>query len=262
MNFKDKIVWITGASAGIGEALTYAFNNEGAKLILSARRLNELERVKKNCKNNSDDNIFILELDLTDIQSFEQKTKAVIEKFGKIDILVNNGGVSQRALVKDTDYSVIKKIMDINFFGTAMLTKSVLPYLINQKSGNIVVMSSMAGKFGTQKRSAYAAAKHALQGFFECLSMEVFDDNIKVLVVNPGFIKTDISLNALTGNGTPLNTMDKGQENGMLPEILAKKILKAMRKGKRELIVGGYETIPVYIKRFLPSLFFKIVKNK
>lgn len=262
MYFKDKIVWITGASSGIGEALTYAFNNSDAKVIISARRRNELERVKASCKNNSNENIFILELDLTDIQSFEQKTKIVLEKFGRIDILVNNGGVSQRALVKDTDYSVIKRIMDINFFGTAMLTKSVLPNMIAQKSGNIVVMSSLAGKFGTQKRSAYAAAKHALQGFFECLRMEVYDDNIKILTVNPGYIKTDISINALTGDGTPQNSMDKGQENGMLPDVLAQKILKAVRKGKRELIVGGIEKLPVYIKKFFPNLFFKILRNK
>lgn len=262
MNFKDKIVWITGASSGIGEALTYAFNNEGAITIISSRRKKELERVKSNCKNNSEKNIYILELDLLDINSFESKTKEIIENFGKIDILINNGGVSQRALVKDTDYSVIKKLMEINYFGTVMLTKNVLPYMLEQKSGNIVVMSSLTGKFGTRVRSAYAASKHALHGFFDSLRAEIWQDNIQVMLVCAGYIKTNISINALTGNGTPQNTMDEGQAKGMLPEVLAKKIIKGIRKNKNELLVGGFEIMGVYLKRFVPNIFFKIIRNK
>jgi len=262
MFFKNKIVWITGASSGIGEALTYALNNENAKVIISARRKTELERVKSNCKNNPDENIYILELDLLDTSTFEQKTKNIIEKFGRIDILINNGGMSQRALVKDTDYSVIKKLMDINFYGSIMLTKSVLPFMLAQKSGNIVVMSSLTGKFGTRLRSAYAASKHALHGFFDSLRAETWQDNIKIMLVCAGYIKTNISVNALTGNGTPQNTMDEGQAKGMLPEQLTKKILKGIKRSKNELLIGGFETLGVYIKRFFPNLFFRIIRNK
>jgi len=260
MIFKDKIVWITGASSGIGEALVYAFNNVEAKLIISARREDELIRVKNNCKKNSE--IFILPLDLLAHQTYKDKVKQVIEKFEKIDILVNNAGIGQRGLVKDTDFEVIKQIMDINFLGTVALTKEVLPLMLNQKCGKIVVMSSLTGKFGAPLRSAYSASKHALHGFFDTLRAETIEDNIDILLVCAGYVKTNISLNALTANGKPQNKMDDGQNNGMMPEILANKILKAISRNKKELTVGGKEVLGVYIKRFFPNLFCKIIAKQ
>src|ERR1041385_5133588 len=171
MFFTDKVIWITGASSGIGEALAGAFANEGSKLILSARRAEELERVKKKL-NLRDDRCLILPLDLADTSEINSLTKKVLEKFSRIDILVNNGGISQRALAKDSPLEIDRKIMEVNFFGQVAITKSVLPYMLKQRSGQIVVVSSISGKFGFWLRTAYASSKHALHGFFESLRLE------------------------------------------------------------------------------------------
>ena len=168
MFFKDKIVWITGASSGIGEALAKAFAMQGAKLVLSARRMEELERVMKEC-NLSNENCLILPLDLQNLENLETLTKTVIAKFSRIDVLINNGGISQRSLATETAIEIDRKIMEINFFGQVALTKSVLPILLNQKAGHIVVVSSISGKFGFWLRSTYSASKHALHGFFDSI---------------------------------------------------------------------------------------------
>ena len=143
---KNKVVWITGASSGIGEALAQSFASEGAQLVLSARRVDELLRVKKSLKI-ADVDVMILPLDLSDTAKINELTQQVIAKFGRIDVLVNNGGISQRSLAKDTSMEIVRKLMEVNFFGTIALTKSVLPYMLKQKSGHIIVMSSIAGKF-------------------------------------------------------------------------------------------------------------------
>ncbi len=260
MTYKDKVVWITGASSGIGEALVYAFDNKKAKLIISSRNKTELERVKGNCDNT--DCILVLPLDLANHDTMKEKVDMALDKFGHVDILVNNGGVSQRALIKDTKLDVDKKIMDINYFGTIALTKALLPEMLKKKSGHIVVISSLTGKFSTPLRSAYAASKHALHGFFDALRVEVWKDNVKVLIVCPGFIKTNVSINALVGNGLAHNKMDPAAESGMEPSVLAKKILKAIKKNKEEILVGSTEILGVYLKRYTPKLFSKIIKNK
>jgi short-subunit dehydrogenase len=258
---KNKVVWITGASSGIGEALAYAFATEGAKLILSARRTEELLRVKK-AINLPDSDVFVLPLDLSDTSKVAELTKDVIEKFGRIDILINNGGMSQRSLTIDTSLEIDRKIMEINFFGTIALTKSVLPFMIKQNSGHIIAMSSIAGKFGFYFRSAYAASKHALHGFFESLRMEVQHNNIKVLIVCPGKIKTNISINAITGDGGTHNKMDESQENGLSAEECARQILNGIKKNKEELYIGGKELRAVWVKRFFPNLFSKLIKKQ
>ena len=205
MVFKDKVIWITGASSGIGEHLAYAFSEQGAKLILSSRNQQELTRVKQNCSN--PDSIRILSLD---VAKFEQATviyQQVKEAWGTPDILINNAGISQRELVKDTAFLVDKKIMDVNFLGTVAVTKAVLPDMLAKKSGQIVVISSVMGKIGTPFRSAYAASKHALQGWFDCLREEVYQDNIKVTIICPGYVHTNVTINALKGDGSKNNTM-------------------------------------------------------
>ena len=259
--YKDKVVWITGASSGIGEALAQAFASEGAKLVLSARRIEELQRVKQSL-NFSDSNVLILPFDLSDSSKTNELTEQVISKFGKIDILINNGGISQRSLTLETPIEIDRKIMEINFFGTIALTKSVLPYLIKQKSGNIIVMSSIAGKFGFFFRSSYAASKHALQGYFEALRMEIFNNNIKVLIVCPGKIKTNISINAITGNGGKHNKMDESQEKGLSAEECARQILKGVKNNKDEIFIGGKELRAIWVKRFFPSLFTRLIRNQ
>ncbi len=260
MYYKDKIIWITGASSGVGEALVYAFNNEQAKLIISSHEPEELERVKNNCKFEPE-NIFVLPFNLTEHDKIPDLVETVIEKFKKIDILFNVGGVSQRALVKDTLIEVDKRIMDINYFGTVILTKAVLPEMIKNKSGHIAVMTSLAGQFGIPLRSAYAASKHALHGFFDTLRAEVHEYNIKVTLFSPAYIKTNIAVNALTKDGSPQNFNDPGAEKGTSPEDFARLALKSIKKGKEEVISGGKEKYGVYVKRFFPKLFSKIIRK-
>jgi dehydrogenase/reductase SDR family protein 7B len=199
-NLQNKVIWLTGASSGIGEALAYALAKENVKLILSARREDELQHVADKTQLPTADYL-ILPLDLSAPETFESKKSEALKKFGHIDILINNGGVSQRSLAKDTLVEVDRKIMEVNYFGTIALTKVLLPDFIKQKSGLLVVVSSAVGKFGSPWRSGYSASKHALHGFFDSLRAEIYNDGIKVLLVCPGFIQTNVSVNALIGTG-------------------------------------------------------------
>ena len=261
MYFKNKVVWVTGASSGVGEAMVYAFNKEEAQLIISSHDEAGLERVKNNCKYKTND-IFILPFNLLDHDNFPNLVNTVIEKFKTVDILFNIGGVSQRALVKDTIVDVDKKLMNINYFGPTLLTKALLPEMIKNKSGHIAVMSSLAGKFEIPLRSAYAASKHALHGFFDTLRAEVYENNIKVTLFCPAYIRTNLSVNAFTGDGSAQNLNDPGIKNGMPPEKFAQTALSAIKKGKYELISGGKEKFGVYIKRFFPKLLAKIIRKQ
>jgi short-subunit dehydrogenase len=260
MRFKDQVVWITGASSGIGEALAYAFSREGAKLILSGRREAELERVKQNC-DAAKDRTLVLPLDLTQFDSFAGKTAVAQNHFGRVDILVNNGGVSQRSLVKETDFAVDLAVMNTNYFGAVGLTKAVLPAMLARRSGHIVVVSSLMGYLDTPLRSAYAASKHALHGYFDSLRAELWRDNVKVTMVCPGYVRTEISINALKGDGSRHGKMDAAQAKGISAEKCAAKTLDAIARGREEVMIGGIEVMAVYAKRFLPSLYSKIIRR-
>jgi short-subunit dehydrogenase len=259
MNFRNKKVWITGASSGIGEALALAFANEGAYLILSARNMAELERVKKNCVGATQ--VDIVRLDIGKHDEIFHIAKETISKLGTIDVLVNNAGISQRSLAKETDFQVDTHIIDINLLGTIAITKAILPSMLAQKSGHIVTISSLMGKFGAPLRSGYAAAKHGLHGFFDTLRAEVFDDNIKILMVCPGFVRTNISVNAVVADGSKQGTMDEATDKGLAPSVVAQKIIKAMRREKEEIYLGGREVIGVYMKRFFPKILSRIVRK-
>lgn len=254
-----RVIWITGASSGIGEASVYRFVKEGFQVILSARNQIALEKVKSSCT--YPESCKVLPLDLIDQDSFEEKTKEAIAAFGHVDMILHNGGMSQRSLIRETPIAVDRKLMEVNFFGTVALTKALLPHFIARKSGQFGVVSSLVGKFGSPYRSSYAAAKHALHGFFESLRLEHFQDNIAVTMICPGFIKTDVSKNALTADGTPLNQMDKAQENGMSAEDCAKEIFHALTKKREEVYIGGKETMGIYLKRFVPTIFTKILRK-
>ncbi len=256
---KNKIVWITGASSGIGEALVYACNASGAKLIISARNRDELYRVKANCKDQI--NVHVLPLDLENSTLLPSKAEEAIRIYGKIDMLINSGGISQRALALTTDLATEQRLMNVNFWGTLILSKAVLPQMLAQGSGNIVCISSLVGKFGTPLRSAYSASKHALHGYFDSLRAEINNPKIQILLVCPGFIKTKVTFNALTANGTAQGKMDDAQENGMLPEVCAQQILKAINQNKLEVYIGGKETKGVWLKRFFPNWFAKIISK-
>lgn len=261
MKLSEKVVWVTGASSGIGEALAYELAKHHCKLILSARRIEELERVKSSCPAAAQSTIAVLPLDLATSESLKLITEAAINLFGHIDILINNGGISQRSLVKDTPLEVDRRLMEVNYFGTIALTKHLIPHFVSRQQGMFVVITSLVGKFGTPYRSGYSASKHALHGFFDSLQAELHQDKIRVCMVCPGFIQTNISVNALTETGEKLNEMDQAQANGMAADKCAKKIVTAIRKRKAELYVGGKEKYGVYIKRFLPALYRKIVRK-
>lgn len=257
----NKVIWLTGASSGIGEALAYALAGKGAKLILSARRKEELERVKGNCPREAQPDVRILPLDLAQSSTLQLSTEAAVQLFGHIDILINNGGISQRSLIKETSLEVDRRLMEVNYFGAIALTKYLLPHFIKQRHGHFVIVSSLTGKFGTPFRSGYAASKHALHGFYDALRAEHHKDNIAVTMICPGFIHTPITFSALTGDGSPLNKMDEAQYKGKPAELCAKKIVTAIKKKKQEVYIGGRETLGVYIKRFFPSLFSRIIRN-
>jgi short-subunit dehydrogenase len=259
--FKNKVVWITGASSGIGEAAVIEFAKLGARLVLSARRENELIRVSKMCAL-TDDNCLILPFDLNEISIFNLLTEEVIKKFGQIDFLLNNGGFSQRSDAVNTPLDLDRKIMEVNYFANIALSKNVLPYMIKQGNGHIIVISSIAGKFGFYLRSSYSAAKHALHGFYESVRLENEKKGIKITIVCPGKIKTNISINALTEDGNKHNKMDESHKDCMSAEQCAKKIISGIIKNKEELLIGGKELNAVWIKRFFPNLFSKIIRKQ
>src|SRR5699024_4320915 len=258
MSFKNKTIWITGASSGIGKAVAHALHGRGAHLILSSRRPKALQHVKESFEGDTS-NVHILPLDLSQTTSLEAKTQQVLKDHGKIDCLFNNGGISQRSLAADTDMEVIRRVMEVNFFGTVALTKAVLPSMIEQQSGHVVVTSSVMGKFGTRLRSTYAASKHALHGYFDSLRQEMHAHNIRVSLVCPGYIKTDVTKNALEGDGSKHNKMGKGQQEGMLPRDFAQKLLPKIAKGQNEIYIGGKEVWAIYLKRWMPNILNKVL---
>ncbi len=251
--FREKVVWITGASSGIGEALAYAFSREGAHLVLSARRKERLEQVRDHCTGAG--KILILPFDITQTECHSTMVGAVIEHFGQVDILVNNAGISQRSLASETLLEVDRRIMEVNYFGVISLTKAVLPYMRERGSGHIVVISSLLGKFSIPLRSAYCASKHALHGFFDALRAEVYDQGIRVTIICPGWVRTEVSIHALRGDGSEHGQIDPPIAKGMDPNVCARHILSAIYRRKAEVYIAGTEKIGVYLKRFTPSFF-------
>jgi dehydrogenase/reductase SDR family protein 7B len=258
--FKNKVCWVTGASSGIGKEIAVQLAKNGAILVLSARNVASLQSVKESL-NNSDKHLLI-PLDLEFSSNFAELSKEVISKFGRVDYLFNNGGLSQRAEASKTPLEVDRRIMEINYFGNIALTKAVLPYFLEKKSGHIVVISSISGKFGFFLRSAYAASKHALHGFYESLALEEEHNNLKVTIAMPGKINTPISTNALTEKGEKHGVMDHNQETGMPVEECVSRLLKAVEKGKREILIGNKEIKAVTLKRLLPGIFWKVIRKQ
>lgn len=253
------VIWITGASSGIGEACAKKFSKEGFAVVLSARKVTELQRVASQCT--SPDSVKILPLDLSKSEEMTGKVAEAIGFFGQVDILLHNGGISQRSLVQETKIEVDRKLMEVNYFGTVALTKAILPHFIHRKTGQFGVVTSLVGKFGSPFRSSYAASKHALHGFFDTLRAEHHDDGIAVTMICPGFIRTQVSVNALTADGSPLGEMDEAQAKGMSPEDCADEIFSAIIRKKEEVYIGGNEKFAVYLKRFFPGIFSKILQK-
>lgn len=261
MNFKDKVVWITGASSGIGEALALELASRGARLVLSARREEELARVGK-LTGLPELDLLLLPFDLGNTSQATALAAQIINKFGRIDLLINNGGYSQRSEAMNTAETIDRQLMEVNYFSYVNLTKAVLPYMKRQKSGHIVVISSIAGKFGFYLRSSYSAAKHALHGFFESLRLETEQYGINTLIVCPGKVKTNVSNNAVTSTGEKHNEMDPSHANAMSAEQCAREIIKGIVNNKEEVLIGGKEILIVYIRRFFPALFRKLIRKQ
>jgi short-subunit dehydrogenase len=259
--FKDKVIWITGASSGIGEALALEFTKLGARLILSARREDELKRVAALTKLPELD-LMILPFDLSNTENASGLAAQIMNKFGRIDILINNGGYSQRSEAMETSMEIDRQLMEVNYFSYVNLTKAVLPYMKRQKSGQLIVISSIAGKFGFFLRTSYSAAKHALHGFFDSLRLETEKFNIHTLIVCPGKVKTNVSLNAVTSKGVKRNEMDPSHENALSAEECAKQIIRGLKNNKEEIYIGGKEILMVHIKRLFPKLFGKLVRKQ
>lgn len=259
----DRTIWITGASAGIGEALAARFAQEGARLVLSARRQSELERVAERCRNKglSADQVLVLPLDVTDWEALPGAVQTVLDQFGGIDLLINNAGLSQRSLCVDTDMSVYRQLMEVDVMGQIALTKAVLPHMLERGSGHIAVTASVAGKVGAPTRTGYCAAKHAVMGFFDALRTEVEGQGVHVSTIVPGFIRTDISRNALTGDGQTFGEEDEDIAGGMDVSECADVVVKALNSKKREIPVGkGKEMAALWVKRLSPEMLFRLAR--
>lgn len=260
-NMQGKVVWITGASSGIGEAMAYVFAEAGAKLVLSARRADELERVKQSCKT-SPENVLVLPLDVADISAAEKAFDSVLQTYGQLDVLINNAGLSHWSKINDMSMDVLKRIIDVNFIGGVALTKVVLPHMLQRKQGSIVVVSSVLGKIVTAKQAAYNASKHALHGFYDTLRAEYSSSGLKVLLVCPGFVRTNVAKNSLNKEGQPINKDNAMIANGLDPLYVGKQVLLAIQSGKEEIILAGFkEKLAVWVKRFFPGMFSKMIQN-
>jgi dehydrogenase/reductase SDR family member 7B len=255
--FSDKVIWITGASSGIGEALVYEFASRGARIIASSNDPDGLQRMKSNCTGH-EMMVTCVPFDLADMTGIDTIVKEQADVQGSIDYLLNMGGISQRARIDETPLWLDRKIFEINYFGTIALTKAILPYMLRQKSGHLLATSSISGRFGFPLRSAYSASKQALHGFFETLYLENKSSNIRTSVIIPGRVNTAISYHALTSEGKEHGKLDEGQAKGVSPRQAALAIIRGIEKNRREILVGSSELMLLHIRRYLPWLFFRI----
>jgi short-subunit dehydrogenase len=259
MTLATKTIWITGASSGIGEALAIELSSRDVRLVLSARRAEELERVRGRCANR--ERVFVLPMDVADTAGAEANVARAAALAGPIDVMVHNAGIGQRALAKDTPLSEDRRIMELNYFGVVALTKALLPGMRERRRGHFVVISSVTGYVGTQYRTAYAASKHALHGFFEALRAEVFAEGIAVTMICPGFVKTDIAKKALAAAGTPNAEGHDAIDAGLDPAVAARTIASAMEREAREIYVGGREIAAIYLRRWVPGVLARTLRR-
>lgn len=254
----DKVVWVTGASAGIGEAVALEAAERGARLVLSARREAELQRVRAACPD--PERVAVLPLDLWNF-SAPAAAAAAAAFFGPVDVLVNNAGASSRGLVSNTDLAVYRKVMELDFFAPLALTQAVLPGMLERHAGHVVMIGSVVSRLGTPKRSAYASAKHALAGFTESARAELWKAQIHFTLVMPGFVRTDVTRNALGADGEPIGKTSDLTEGGISPDVCARAICNGIERNAEEVIVGGIETQMLRIKRWAPPLSSWIIKR-
>ena len=247
-------VWITGASSGIGEACACRYASEGARLVLTSSSADRLEKVAARCRDLGAPAVTVLPYDFSVTDGIDALVENAWNAYCGIDIVMLNAGISQRTNVEDTSMDMVRKIMEINYFAPVAIAKALLPKMISAGGGKIAVTTSIAGRFGFPLRCGYSSSKFALYGFFETLQAEYHDAGIKVTMVCPGRVNTNISRYALDKGGKPHGILDPGQADGMSSEKAARIITRAVAKGKREVLVGRKELLMVYIKRFFPGL--------
>lgn len=262
---QDAVVVITGASSGLGKDCARVFHAVGAKLVLCGRdrqKLDELTRelagsVKGKRKTYTPQ---VVTFDLTDVDTVSISAEEILNCYGHVDVLINNAGISYRGNILETAVSVDKDVMNVNYFGPVALTKAILPSMIQRGKGHIVAISSVQGKIAIPFRSAYAASKHATQAFFDCLRAELEQYQILVSIISPGYIHTNLSLNAVTGDGSKYGVMDKSTAEGYEPRVVAEAVLAAVCRKKKEVLMAGFmPTLAVYLRTLVPSLFFPVM---
>ncbi|MFT3925180.1 MAG: SDR family oxidoreductase [Myxococcales bacterium] len=253
LDYAGKTVWITGASSGIGEALARAFAKRGAKLLLSARRVDRLEQVARACAPDAGE-VQVLPLDMADFAGLPDKAREAARLIGPIDVMVHNAGVGQRGSVLETTFEVERRMLETNYLGPVALTKALLPEMVARGQGTFVVMSSVLGLMSVKHRAGYSASKHALHGYFNGLRAELTEKGIHVLLVCPGHVNTEFSLHAMEADGRAHGVVDAGQENGLTPADCAARTLAALDRDKHEIYVAKWESLGVYLNRYAPGL--------
>lgn len=256
-----KKVWITGASSGIGRALALEMARSGADVLLSARRADQLEAAAAECRKHGG-GVDVMPFDLAQTDGLQRIAAEAIARMGRIDILCNIGGVGMRGTALDTKLDVARKIFDVDFWGAVELTRGVMPAMLARRSGQIVLLTGVLGKFGAPRRSYYSAAKHALHGWGESLREETLGSGVEVTFLVPGWVRTDISEQALENDGQPHGRMDEGQARGISSEECAKRAMKAIVAGVPEQLIGGIECGGVYLNRLWPGLFKRLLRRR
>ena len=254
-------VWITGASSGIGEACAYRWAAQGARLILPSSSRERLDPVAARCREAGAPEVCILPCDLGDPAAVEGLAEKAWDAFQGLDTVYLNAGISQRTTVEDTSMEMVRKMMEINYFAPVAIAKALLPRMLERGGGHIAVTTSIAGRFGFPLRCGYSSSKFALYGFFETLQAEYADQGIQVTLVCPGRVKTNISFYALDKGGERHGKLDPGQAGGLSAEKAARKIVRAISKGRREVLVGRGELVMVWIKRFFPGLCARLARR-
>lgn len=254
-------VWITGASSGIGEACALRWAAQGARLILTSSSLDRLNPVAAQCREAGAADVCVLPCDLGDPAAVEGLAAKAWDAFGGVDTVYLNAGISQRTTVEDTSMEMMRKIMEINYFSPVSIAKALLPRMLEKGGGHIAVTTSIAGRFGFPLRCGYSSSKFALYGFFETLQAEYADRGIRVTLVCPGRVRTNISFYALDKGGKQHGKLDPGQAGGLSAEQAACKIVRAIAHGRREVLVGRGELIMVWIKRLFPGLCARLARR-
>ena len=265
MNINNKKIWITGASSGIGEALAIECAKQGASLVLSARNKEKLILLKEQLTNS--ERHHIVPLDLANAESVTDIVTQYIQEHGTVDILVNNGGISQRGSARETKLSVQRQVMEVNYFGTVAMTQAVLPSMLSthndKPKGMVVTVSSVAGKVGGKSMSGYSASKHAIIGYMDCLRAEEYSNGLHVLTICPGFVQTKISVNAMNADGSQFGRVAGSIKHGIAVDDCARQIVKAIEHNKDEVIIGkGISYWAPTIARLFPDTFRKMAAKK